>query len=65
MSEKDNGKRERLLTQKQVAAICQVAESTVSGWLNRKELKHIVLPGGRRRVREGVLVVYLETVIGK
>jgi excisionase family DNA binding protein len=43
--------RDKLLSQKQAAVLCQCSDSAVGGWLDRGELPFIRLPSGVRRIR--------------
>ena len=61
MTEGQNGK-DRLLTQKQAAAILQCSPSTVGLWIRLKRIKYVRLPSGTPRLRESVVRKYLEEV---
>ena len=59
--EKPNGK-DRLLTQKQAAAILQCSPSTVGLWIKLRRIKFVRLPSGTPRLKESVVRKYLEDV---
>ena len=56
-----NGK-DRLLTQKQVAAMLQCSTSAIGDWVKNGKIKFIRLPSGTPRIRESVVLKYLEEV---
>ena len=53
-------RRRSVLTVEQVAERLQVNRNTVYAWLKKGLLPHVTLPGGKKRVRESDLAVWLK-----
>ncbi len=62
MTDQEKNGRDRLLTQKQAAAILQCAPSTVGAWIKTRRIKFVRLPSGIPRLKESVVRAYLEEV---
>ena len=52
-----------LLTEREVAALLRVAQSTVGRWAARGLIPVIVLPSGRRRFRRDDVTLLLESTV--